>query len=134
MDDLKAIIDGNLLIDWRLAPLNDPGFLATIELHSVAQSRALPLLEAYQRILRVLPAGEETRAKGLLDAGLHSAIQIAGMPQQHFERRWAALFPGEEALGVRVYRAALARRSELVHRHVDEIQRNEPHYRAARFK
>lgn len=131
--DIQRLVAANSGIAWRSVSL-DGGFERTLHLCEMESAAAISILKAYQRILRILPPTEEQRAIPLLESGLHSAIQIAGMPQQHFERHWASLFPGEEALGERVYRAALKRRSELLHRHINDIQRNEPHYRAARFK
>ena len=92
------------------------------------------LLKAYQRLVRILPIGEERRALALLESGLHSAIQIASLSRDEFARRWEALFPGEGSLGLAVHDAAIRRRGELVLHHIDRVQHNEPHYRAARFK
>lgn len=94
----------------------------------------LPLLHAYKRLLHILPAGEEGRALGMLEDGLHSAIQIAGMAREEFLARWAARFPGEETLGETVYNNAVARRSYVLLEHVKSVQTDEPHYQAARFR
>jgi hypothetical protein len=89
---------------------------------------------AHQRLLHVLPAGEESRALGLLEIGLHSAVQIANMPKPTFLAQWATLFPGEEELGEVVYQNAVARRAFVALHYVRKAQGNEPHYRAARFR
>jgi hypothetical protein len=131
---LPTLLSANPELDWREVKLDHAAGSGGLQLAELSPSVALPLLQAYQRILHILPATQEQRAAALIASGLHSAIQIAGIPRHQFERHWAALFPGEESLGQSVYRAALSRRSELLHRHLNQIQANEPHYRAARFK
>lgn len=133
---LRTFLDSNPKVDWRAAVLDDPRVLDGLEWGPAGSRRdeLPPLLRAYQRLVRVLPAGEERRALLLLEAGLHSAIQIAGLARDEFLRRWGALFPGEEALGDAVHQSALRRRSTLLLHHISNLQRNEPHYRAARFR
>lgn len=132
--NLDHLIEMNPLINWCAIVLDDPDTRAAIHWCELDPETMVPLVKAYQRLVRILPAGEEPRALPLLQSGLHSAIQIAGIPRDEFLRRWGALFPGEDALGLAVHRAALGRRSELVLHRIHEVQRNEPHYRAARFK
>jgi hypothetical protein len=132
--DLRTLLAANLSTDWREVAIDDAAERGLLQHCGLPSTTTLALLKAYQRVIRILPKGEEHRALPLLESGLHSAIQIASIPKHAFERHWASLFPGEEALGLTVYRAALSRRSQLLHRHLHEIQRNEPHYRAARFK
>lgn len=132
--DTEILLAANPTIDWRLAPLDGERALGLLDLCGISPAVALSLLQAYQRLVRVLPVGEERRALPLLQRGLHSAIQIASVPRHRFERLWAELFPGEELLAAAVHRAAQGRRSLLLHRHMNDLQANEPHYRAARFK
>lgn len=131
--ELQRLIDANASVDWRAIALDRVG-QGALDWRELDPEAMMPLLKAYQRLVRILPPGEERCAMPLLESGLHSAIQIAGIPRDEFARRWAALFPGEDALGLAVHRAALSRRSELLLHHINEVQRNEPHYRAARFK
>jgi hypothetical protein len=130
---VQCLIEANPSIEWRAIALDDAG-LAALDWRELEREALVPLVKAYQRLVRILPVGEERRALPLLESGLHSAIQIADIPRDEFARRWAALFPGEDALGLAVHRAALSRRSALLLHHIDDVQRNEPHYRAARFK
>lgn len=136
LSKLKDVIDANETVDWRAFSFIDPTQLQTLNWreHQSQQAELLPLLKAYQRLLHILPPGEERRALPLLGAGLHSAIQIAGMPKPELSRRWAELFPGEDALGEVFYQNALARRSYVLLQHINAVQSNEPHYRAARFQ
>jgi hypothetical protein len=132
--ELQRLIEVNPSVDWRAVALDGPGALDALEWLELKPEGVMPLLKAYQRLVRILPASEEHRALPLLESGLHSAIQIASLSQDEFARRWSELFPGDEALGLAVHRAALSRRSELLLHHIQDVQRNEPHYRAARFR
>ncbi|HEX8108459.1 MAG TPA: hypothetical protein VF516_12085 [Kofleriaceae bacterium] len=131
---LQHLIEANPSVDWRGIALDPPAALDALVWCELDPAAMTPLLKAYQRVVRILPASEERRALRLLERGLHSAIQIANLSRDEFVRRWSELFPGEDALGLAVHGAALGRRSELLLRYIDDIQRNEPHYRAARFK
>jgi hypothetical protein len=131
---LQCLIDTNPSVDWRMIALDDQLALAAFDWRELEPEAMTPLLKAYQRLVRILPPGEERRALPLLESGLHSAIQIADIPQDEFARRWGALFPGEDALRLAVHCAALRRRGDLLLHHINNVQSNEPHYRAARFK
>jgi hypothetical protein len=136
LSKLRHVIEANKAIDWRVFSFDDsslPSMLQWLE-HEGEQDELIPLLKAYQRLLRILSPSEDHRALPLLQAGLHSAIQIANIPQDQFAHQWAVLFPGEAALGEAVHRSAISRRSTLLLHHVNAIQSNEPHYRAARFR
>jgi len=136
LSKLRCFLEANPSVDWRTSSLEDRDLLRRLHWpeHGGEQEESVVLLQAYQRLLHILPELEDHRALTLLQAGLHSAIQIAGIARDEFARQWAALFPGEAALGEAVHRNAISRRSTLLLRHVDAIQSNEPHYRAARFK
>lgn len=133
---LQHIIEANKSVDRRAFSFDDPSLLESLVWQGLEAEREelLPLLKAYQRLLHILPPSEDHRALPLLKAGLHSAIQIANIPKDEFARQWAALFPDEAALGEAVHRNAISRRSALLLHHVNAIQSNELHYRAARFR
>ncbi|OJH33893.1 hypothetical protein [Cystobacter ferrugineus] len=132
--ELQRLIEANPSVDWRAIALDSPAELNALEWHELEPEAVVPLLKAYQRLVRILPESEERRALPLLESGLHSSIQIANLSRDEFARRWNELFPGNESLGLAVHRAAISRRSELLLHHINDIQRNEPHYRAARFR
>ena len=134
MADLQRMLEANLAVDWRTIALDGQQSLTTLVWRELDPESLTPFLMGYQRLLRILPMSEDRRALPMFEDGLHSAIQIANLPRDEFVRRWSALFPGEDDLGLAVYRAALSRRSELLLHYVHDVQRNEPHYRAARFK
>jgi hypothetical protein len=136
ISNLQRLLDENASVDWRAVSIDDPSLLAGIAWRAfeAARDALLPLLKAYQRLLYILPPSEDRRALPLLRAGLHSAIQIATIPQDQFAQIWAALFPGEAVLGEAVHRNAVIRRSYLLLHHVSAVQSREPHYRATRFR
>ena len=134
IDRLTKFLNKNQGIDWRAISFRDIGQLDRLDWANDDRAEVLPCLKAYQRLLFILPPSEDARALRLLRAGLHSAIQIAGLSQMDFAQRWSELFPGEEALGRAVQDAARNRRSELLPQYIQDIQRNEPHYRSARFR
>jgi hypothetical protein len=133
---LPAILAANPSVDWRGFSFAEPSALAALDWAGYdAEQVALTLaLQGYQRLLRLLAPEQDQRVLPLLRAGIHSAIQIANFPQDEFARRWAALFPGEDAVGKAIHRSALSRRSALLLHHVNDFQHQEPHYRAARFR
>jgi hypothetical protein len=131
---LKALVAANPEIDWRLVSFADSTLLDRLKLHGDAGETLIPLLKAYQRLLRVLPLGEERCALPLLQAGFHSALTIAAVAPLEFSRRWNELFPNEPDLGRHVHHNAVARRSHIALKHIDILQSNERHYRAARFR
>jgi hypothetical protein len=136
LSNLQRLLDANPSVDWRAFSFEDSGLVAGLSWHDLAPHRddLIPVLKAYQRLLYILPTSEDRRAPPLLGVGLHSAIQIASMPQDQFAQTWAALFPSETALGEAVHRSAVIRRSNLLLHHVSAVQSSEPHYRATRFR
>lgn len=136
LSKLQHVIEANELVDWRAFSFDDPSLLGGLawQEHEAERGELIPWLKAYQRLLHILPPSEDRRALRLLQAGLHSAIQIANIPEDEFIRQWATLFPGEAALGRAVHRNAIGRRSTLLLHHVNAVQSNEPYYRAARFR
>ena len=53
----------------------------------------LPLLKAYQRLLRIIPKEHQDLAVSLLERGLHSAVQIASFSKQQFLALTSDLLP-----------------------------------------
>lgn len=131
---LTKFLNKNTGIDWRAFSFRDISHMDRLDWAEDDRTELLPWLKAYQRLLFILPPSEDARALRLLQAGLHSAIQIAGLSHADFAQRWNELFPGEDALGRAVQGAARNRRSELLPQYIQDIQRNEPHYRSARFR
>lgn len=131
---LRRLLRSNPSIEWREVALDSEELRCRVGSDSLVAADVLALLAAYQRLVRILPDGEDERALSLLERGIHSAIQIASIPQRQFERRWDSIFPGEAEIGLAVYRSARRRRAVLLHRRMNDLQQNEPHYRASRIK
>ena len=93
----------------------------------------LPLLKAYQRLLRIIPAGHEELALPLLASGLHSAVQIASLASQQFLELTRDLVPEQPEVMETIYRYAQLKRSQLVVQYMNILQNQEPHVRAARI-
>jgi hypothetical protein len=135
LTEVTRFVTLNGQVDWRTFSLGHVGALrALCSLEENEPEQLLLLLRAYQRVLLVLPEGEERRAVPLMADGLSSALRMAGLSQEEFLERWGRLFPGERALGEVVYRNAVARRGRVALAHVERVQADEPHYRAARFR
>ena len=93
----------------------------------------LPLLKAYQRLLRIIPTGYENLALPLLASGLHSAVQIASLASQQFLELTRDLVPEQPEVMEAIYRYAQLKRSQLVVQYMNILQNQEPHVRAARI-
>lgn len=130
---LEEFLRANEALDCRAAPLTDPAFLQTLRWPGPT-AELVPLVKAYQRLVFVLPEGEERRALRMIERGLLSASQLASEPRAKLAALWEELFPGEAELGEQVRRAAVARKAQIALEHVKSVQSNEPHYRAARFR
>lgn len=132
---LEELLRMNPSVDWRAHSQPDPLSFVSLRMPPEADRLAVvSALKGYQRLLAVLPQGEEGRALPLLKAGLHSAVQIASLPRAEVAEVWETLFPGEAELGEQVRRNAIARRSQVALHYVRSLQSNEPHYLAARFR
>ena len=92
-----------------------------------------PLLKAYQRLLRIIPAGHEELALPLLAKGLHSAVQIASLTRQQFLKLTRDLILEQPEVMATIYRYAQLKRSQLVVQYMNILQNQEPHVRAARI-
>src|SRR4051794_10788040 len=97
LSKLQHIVEANPSVEWRSFSFDDPRLLGGFAWQGREAEREdlIPWLKAYQRLLHILPPSEDRRALLLLQAGLHSAIQIANIPRDEFVRQWSALFPGE---------------------------------------
>jgi len=74
---LQCLIDANPSIDWRTIALGDGSALDALDWCDLDPEAVMPFVKAYQRLVRILPAGEDHRAPALIASGLHSAIQVS---------------------------------------------------------
>src|SRR5689334_22634387 len=104
--DLKALesfLQANASVDWRTCSLSDQEFVQSLRWPAGCQlPGVLAALKGYQRLLACLPAEHDRRALSLLQEGIHSAFQIAGMPRTRFAELWLRLFPDEAESGEQV--------------------------------
>lgn len=136
---LNAFLHENESVDFRTADLNHPSSIEAFQWDSVVEEEKENLvnqLKAYQRILRVLPDDSsdpdtEAIAKELLNNGIHSALQIAGMPKKSFIKNTTKIFNDNIDLAERVYQKATLRRKTVALQYLNRMQQLEPHAQAA---
>lgn len=90
--------------------------------------------KAVERLRRILPSEEASRALRMVACGWRSALHIASVSRPTFLAEWLKIFPEEERLGLMVHQNAIARRAFVALHHARRLQHLEPHYRAARFR
>ena len=120
-------LSANLINSKTIDRLNWKGFTKN-------KDRLISLLKIYQRLLRILPAGNRALLESLIAAGLHSAIQIASMPKSKFVQEYGELFGNDHELIENTYQKAVAIRSQLLLKHISKIQIAEPHTSESRLK
>lgn len=90
-------------------------------------------LKAYQRMLRVVPQGREELAEKLLEHGIQSSLQIAGMPKKIFIQNHLKLFDEDDVtarkFAEQVYVRAVAVRKAVALQYIARVQQAEPHAR-----
>jgi len=72
---LHTLLDQNPSIDWRRVSIIDATNRGAVNIGELPPNTAFLLLQAYQRLVRILPDGEERHALPLLETGLHSAMR-----------------------------------------------------------
>jgi hypothetical protein len=84
LTDLQSLLDANPKIDWHTTALDDPRVLDGLDWGAAGARRdaLVPLLMAYQRLARILPAAEERRASkvGTREAGYGGLRRATGTP------------------------------------------------------
>jgi len=93
----------------------------------------LPILKAYQRLLRIIPQDHQDIAVSLLEQGLHSAVQIASFSNSQFLELTRDLVPNQPEVQEMIYKQAQLKRSQLVVQYMNILQNHEPHVQAARI-
>lgn len=105
-NDPSTLRTANLSEDTQLAELNWKGVKKD-------DPQLREHLRGYQRLLHLVPEGQEKLAQELLARGLHSAILIAAIPLPKFLETAKKLSP-EPAVLEEVHRKATAVRSRLL--------------------
>ena len=91
-------------------------------------------LKVYQRLLRILPTNDQDLIYSLINAGIHSAIQIASIPKSKFIREYGSLFNKDSELIEKFYQKAVAIRSQILIKHIANIQKAEPYASSSKLK
>lgn len=91
------------------------------------------LIYAYQRLLRVLPEGNQEIIAHLLRNNIHSALQISSMPFERFCRLWVDMNEETRELLRTAYKNSLQRKSMTTLQYINHLQKNEPHFKNANF-
>jgi len=113
----------NKKIDLRTIRLNDTPSNDAINWKGLEdfQSEIIPQLKAYQRVSKILPEKNHQLILNLLQANIHSAIQVASMSKQNFISTYSHLFSSKKITAEIFYNKALAIKTKLLLRHVQKI-------------
>ncbi len=133
--NLSSFLEQNQHIDIAHADLNDAEVLAGFDWQKLAKQKdtTVEILQAYQRLKKIMPELGHTATLALLKAGLHSALQIAALPKIKFLHEYANLFGGEPAVIEQFYNNALAIRTQVLLQYMEVKQANEPHLSTAKI-
>lgn len=135
MQKLAVFIEQNKTTDFKLADLSKNETIENFQWTGLENDKdeLVPLILAYQRVLRFLPENKEAVAMTLLRNEIHSALQIVAVSRKVFMNSCLELFNGDTALAETVYQNACDIRSGLLVKYIDGFQKQEPHISAARF-
>lgn len=134
---LSAFLRKHKATDFRVADLLNPASLEKFKWPADTSDKQdlLDQLKAYQRLLRLLPAGKgvdsSDYAKELLKEGFHSALQITDMGRLTFVSKVTSLFDGDVSQAESVFKRALACRKLVAIKYLKRRQQLESHSRAA---
>jgi hypothetical protein len=98
------------------------------------KDQLVPHLKMYQRLQRVLTADDRVLISSLMQSNIHSAIQIASIPKSKFISNYGELFNNDIELIEKTYQKATAIRSQILIRHIAEVQKTEPHANVPKLK
>ncbi|MFG6100019.1 hypothetical protein D0962_21840 [Leptolyngbyaceae cyanobacterium CCMR0082] len=131
--NLKAFLRKNKKIDFRTADLLHASTLDTYKWTGLEDNKEglIRQLKAYQRLLRVVPNGQEDLAIKLLQSGFQSALQIANTPRKMFIQDNLKTFGNDRVLAQSVYKRAVAVRKVVALQYTDRAQQTGAHSRVA---
>lgn len=126
---LATFLSNNRDTDFILLNLQDPDVQQGFNWSRTARHResVLSSLQAYQRLLRIMPGPNRELILQLLQEGFHSALQVAAVPGPVFTERFVSHFGGDPALAARCHANAVAVKNRVLLRFMEARQRNEPH-------
>ena len=132
---LEKVLEQNTRVNFKTIDLNSEENINRLNWKSSAKDRdeMISMLLAYQRVLRFFPGDERAKIFSLIKNGLHSAVRIGSMSKLDFLKEWAAVYPGENSLGLQIYQNALKKRSRILLQYMDDHQNNEPHIKQTKI-
>ena len=136
IEALTKFLEQNKGVDFTTFDLSTENGIEKLNFKNLIKKKQslLPLIKAYQRLLRIVPDREKNTALVLLEEGVHSALQITSMTRKDFVAKFLQPFGGNREFIEKIYHNALNKRSVLLIQYMNMLQNNEPHISAARFK
>ncbi|MEM9215335.1 MAG: hypothetical protein AAGD25_13430 [Cyanobacteria bacterium P01_F01_bin.150] len=131
--NLKTFLKKNKEVNFRTADLLHASTLDTYKWTGLKKNREklISQLKAYQRLLRVVPNGQEDLAIKLLQSGFQSALQIANTPRKAFVLNNLKTFDNDRDLAQSVYKRAVAVRKVVTLKYMARTQQTGAHSRVA---
>ncbi|OJJ19152.1 hypothetical protein BKI52_20270 [marine bacterium AO1-C] len=129
IEELNKFLRQNKKIDFKTFNLLNSKKLESLNWGKVSkedQPNILKQVKAYQRLLRLLGEHHPKIAKELLKQNLHSAVQIASIPQKKFMSDFLNVFKNEDLMK-KFYARALATRSKVLLKYMNIVQNRQPH-------
>lgn len=134
LKELDKLLRQNKKIDFKTFNLLNAKALESLNWGKIAkkdQPKVLKQAKAYQRLLRLLGEHHPKIAKELLKRGIHSAVQVASIPQKKFMSEFLSIFKDEDLIK-KFYARALATRSKVLLKYMNIVQNNQLHTKAVK--
>ncbi|MBE7383697.1 MAG: hypothetical protein F6J95_020040 [Leptolyngbya sp. SIO1E4] len=127
--NLKSFLRKNKKVDFRTADLLHSSNLDTYKWTGLEDDKEslIEQLKAYQRLLRVVPDGQENLAQKLLESGIQSSLQIANTPKKVFIQDNLKTFGNDRTLAQKVYKRAVAVRKVVALQYMARVQQTGAH-------
>jgi len=134
LEELNKFLRQNKKIDFKTFNLLNSKKLASLNWNKISkedQPKVLKQVKAYQRLLRLLGEHHPKIAKELLRQNLHSAVQIASIPQKKFMSDFLNIFKDEDLMK-KFYARALATRSKVLLKYMNIVQNRQSHAKSVK--
>ena len=134
-EHLIKFLDQNEGVDFLLMNFQDEDNISTLNFKNLKRKQAeiIVQIKGLQRLIRIIPENDLEVALSLMQAGIHSALQIAAMTRKEFMGKCAGLFDNNDELSDAIYKNALAKRSAILIQYMNLLHNGEPHMASARF-
>lgn len=134
-EHLIKFLDQNKGVDFLLMNLQDEENINALNFKNLKRKQAeiIVQIKALQRLIRIIPENDQAVALSLMQAGIHSALQIAAMTRKDFMGKCSVLLSDNDDLSDAIYKNALAKRSAILIQYMNLLQNGEPHMASARF-